>query len=535
MILKTLRQSILTYVRRGIQYTSGLFPKLNIPLKTSLVPSIGASTPTFSRTTTGTVIDFEGSLLTALINELRFPGARRVRNLLSNTEILSTQTVTVSSGTSYILSFSGTGSVILSGAATGTLSGSTGRVQVTKSATTSSLTLTVIGSVLQAQLEKVTGTQTVASEYISAGVLSWPYHGACVDGVKYFNTDREGNILESNGSLIEQSATNLGSYSNSFNSWTKSGIAVTSNYSSSPLGDHTSSLLTNTITGQPYMYEAFSCISGKLYSFSIFAKAGLTNFISMTFSTVSFSNLGYAIFNLSNGVVSSAISCSAGMKYIGNGWYRCSIYNTASSTLSSSSVLITPSYEGANRATGTSGSTIEVCGAQVENGITTSYTPTSGTAVTRTADILSYDIGDVITQGQGSLYCEAVFKELLSSTTYILSLDDATSSNMISLYIDSGTTLNVTMTSSGSSTVTSSMVTVSKDSVYKIMITYKNNSFKVYINGTLVLTDTSCTVPTVTFLRFSRYNNSGQTNIQIKDFMYYKEVLKQAEAERRTS
>lgn len=159
MILKTLRQSILTYVRRGIQYSSGLFPKLNIPLKTSLVPSIGDATPTFSRTTTGTVLDFEGVTWTAKINELRFPGLRRVENLLSETEELSTQTVTVEAGSDYVLSFLGSGSVTLSGAAIGVVYGmGADRFFTTITAASTSLTVTVSGSVLQAQLIKSTGS-----------------------------------------------------------------------------------------------------------------------------------------------------------------------------------------------------------------------------------------------------------------------------------------------------------------------------------------------------------------------------------------
>ncbi len=40
-----------------------------------------------------------------------------------------------------------------------------------------------------AQLEDITGqSNTNPGEYVSVGVLSAPYHGAGVDGVKYFST-----------------------------------------------------------------------------------------------------------------------------------------------------------------------------------------------------------------------------------------------------------------------------------------------------------------------------------------------------------
>lgn len=57
----------------------------NLPLLTSLVPtsSAGSSTPTFTRATTKTVVDWEGVLRTALSGEACFTGARRVRNLVA--------------------------------------------------------------------------------------------------------------------------------------------------------------------------------------------------------------------------------------------------------------------------------------------------------------------------------------------------------------------------------------------------------------------------------------------------------------------
>jgi hypothetical protein len=50
------------------------------------------------------------------------------------------------------------------------------------------------------QLEDVTGQSVqTPSEYVSTGVLnSTPYHGANVDGVKYFDTDINGIAIPEN-------------------------------------------------------------------------------------------------------------------------------------------------------------------------------------------------------------------------------------------------------------------------------------------------------------------------------------------------
>ena len=77
-------------------------------------------------------------------------------NLLNNTETLATQSVTTRAA-KYILSFWGTGSVALSGTYTGTLvgTGAGNRVYVEFTATAGTLTLTVTGSALKAQLEEL--------------------------------------------------------------------------------------------------------------------------------------------------------------------------------------------------------------------------------------------------------------------------------------------------------------------------------------------------------------------------------------------
>ena len=100
-------------------------------------------------------------------------------NLLLNTATLSTQSVTTAA-INYILSFSGTGSVTLSGTYSGTLNGTgvSNRVYLTFTATAGTLTATVSGSVTSAQLEAVT-YQTTPSTYVAT--TSSAYYGPRFD------------------------------------------------------------------------------------------------------------------------------------------------------------------------------------------------------------------------------------------------------------------------------------------------------------------------------------------------------------------
>lgn len=128
---------------------------------------------TCSSSTERTYRDSGGVLRTNLaINAPRFDwsnGRRQLAinaaatNLLLNSATLVTQSVTVTA-TTYTLSFEGTGSVVRSGVASGTLNGTgaSTRVNASFATTAGSLTLTVTGDVRNAQLE----ANTIASAYI---------------------------------------------------------------------------------------------------------------------------------------------------------------------------------------------------------------------------------------------------------------------------------------------------------------------------------------------------------------------------------
>jgi len=94
--------------------------------------------------------------VTHVLNGLLIEGPRT--NWLVNSAVLVTQNVGVSAQ-AYTLSFYGTGTVVLSGTATGTLVGVgafPARATMTFTPTAGTLTLTVTGSVLNAQLENAT-------------------------------------------------------------------------------------------------------------------------------------------------------------------------------------------------------------------------------------------------------------------------------------------------------------------------------------------------------------------------------------------
>ena len=121
---------------------------------------------TFSRSSSATYTNSAGQVVSAAENEPRFDHDPTTgeslgllmeesrTNLFLNSAVLVTQSVT-SVADDYALSFYGTGTVVLSGAATGTLvgTGANKRVSLVVTATAVSITATVSGTVDNARLD----------------------------------------------------------------------------------------------------------------------------------------------------------------------------------------------------------------------------------------------------------------------------------------------------------------------------------------------------------------------------------------------
>ncbi len=239
------------------------------------------------------------------------------------------------------------------------------------------------------------------------------------------NTVRVDHSLGYPAILVEPSVTNILSYSEDFtnNVWkfSNSGTNTVGNSAVAPNGTTTAdSIVEDTTTGAHRIYgynPSWQVTAGTTYTFSVFVKANGRDTVRIDAS----SGISSSNFDL------SALTPSSQTSQLGNGWVRCHLTGTASSS-GVFSVVISPNPQAASGAgtyTGDGTSGVHVWGAQLEEGAKmSSYIPTSTSAAGRYADNLvidGTDFSDFYNGSEGTFYLEIVDRQVTgSSHSYIV-------------------------------------------------------------------------------------------------------------------
>jgi hypothetical protein len=135
---------------------------------------------------------------------------------------------------------------------------------------------------------------------------------------------------------------NLLTYTEQFNNliWAKqSSLAVSANVTTAPDRSLTADYLYNGTTETGYISQNFNIVSGTTYCHSFYAKANTSSSVLILLYGTRFNNGGLNVamqFNLSNGTVSTpgggVAATYYGITSVGDGWYRCYIAQTATTT-----------------------------------------------------------------------------------------------------------------------------------------------------------------------------------------------------------
>jgi len=273
------------------------------------------------------------------LSEVHFKGTR-----------LASETITVVSGNEYQVTIAGNSAAtaVCSNAFTGTLTADgTNRISwnsgTPKTAASTSLVITVTGTLTELMVEDVTGQANQnPSEYVSVGVESAPYHGLNVDSIKAFDNangntvDGSGVVTEATGAAISPApswqhmpaATNSFPYSRDLTNaaWVKANATCTYDQvgitgapnSASVFGDDSS-----TGTGAVTIDERdVVVVSGQNNCVIVDAKEKQLSWIRV--STMAYDATDVTYFDLNNGVVGATDTHDdSDIIELGNGWYRC--------------------------------------------------------------------------------------------------------------------------------------------------------------------------------------------------------------------
>jgi hypothetical protein len=334
--------------------------------------------------------------------------------------------------------------------------------------------------------------------------------------------------------LLENSSTNLVTYSEDLNNFSTSNqnITINPNQTTSPSGNLADKIEEDNVDGSHAMRRltGISTISSQNYTFSFFAKkdersiVGISNTIGGAYKN--------AFIDIENGIILSSAFNDSSIDNYGNGWYKISLTHTATNT-SDYDVRIYTSIEDSNFShQGVVGYGFYIWGISVEqSSFSTSYIPTNGSAVTRVADTASgAGNSEVFNDSEGVLFADIQGLNQL----YRLGIsENASTSNRI-LIGQSSSALSYIVTSATVPVINESVSGYGLNQNLKIAAKYKQNDFAIWVNGFEVITVSSGNTPT----NLNSLDLKGQgfdAYIKTKEIGYYDATLTDLELETLTS
>ena len=295
----------------------------------------------------------------------------------------------------------------------------TGRIDTVVVATTS--TISVFGQAL------TSGSIIIDNISVKEVIFDQPNtpltlfnHPAGIPRIEY---DADGNRL---GLLIEESRTNLATYSEDFEQWVDVNTDLTENAIEAPDGTTTATkLIADTANGQ-HRRDYLSTYSAGTYTFSVFAKVGGYNYLELRLA-----GDGVYVDIRDGSLAGASAGITTSYEDVGNGWKRIAITHSAGANDTARINVVETSGQRSFAGDGTSG--IYIYGAQLEAGaFPTSYIPTSGATATRAADVASIPVSAFgYNQSEGTVVVEFESK-INSDLNYVWDLSFDSSNRMFS-------------------------------------------------------------------------------------------------------
>jgi len=353
----------------------------------------------------------------------------------------------------------------------------------------------------------------------------------------------DGKVVGCPSHLLEPARTNLALRSDAFDNsvWLKLNTTISTNTTISPDGSLNADSLFETTTNLYHdCLQNCQVSSGVTYTFSCFVKPnGRDNCYLYTND-----GGGKAIkFNVSNGtIIGAVIGTDDGSKitYFGNGWYRVEMKLTATETATKQfAVSISDNNsETISAYVGDVTKGIIIWGAMLEQGsYSTSYIPTNGSAVTRSAETAN-NAGDASTfnDSEGVLMVE-ISALANDGTNRVLGISDNSASDRVIIYFSSTSNqIALFISSLGISQTLLTYNLTDVTTLNKVAAKYKLNDIGFWVNGFEVGIDTLASMP-VGLLDLSFDNGTGTEPFygSTKQIQYFDSALTDSELEQLTS
>ncbi len=372
-----------------------------------------------------------------------------------------------------------------------------------------------------------------------------------------FTVDSNDVVSSVGQQLIESAATNTSTRSNDFvranggRIFTSSQdpipkfLTLTTNVATSPDGTTNAHKITADTTFQNHeiRYGNATVVANETNVLSIFAKKG-TGADYLQLSITGFDTLYRANFNLDTGTIGATQNVtSPKMEYFGNGWYRCSVhFKTTTDVVGIVNFGLTPNND-FNKWTPSGTEHIFVYGLQTESTtddsvvFPTSYIPTSGTAVTRAADLFTGG-GGLFNDAEGVLFVEIASLVNTQDGTKEITINDSTANNRFSIRYSTVTNSISYLIQIGGVNIAGRSYVSSDVKVFsKVALKYKSEDIALWVDGVERKTDTDTfTVSGLSQIDFRRSGAGGQDfEGKVRQLMYFNELLSDKELEQLTT
>ena len=298
--------------------------------------------------------------------------------------------------------------------------------------------------------------------------------------------------------LLEPSRTQLVKYSEYIEEADQiSDTQILTTTDATPEGTNNARVLAyNGGTNQHYIAFVPSVTNGNTYTFSVFLKKKELRYVALIF----LNDYSGRFFDLETGTIlgtTGSTPIDSKIEDYGNGWYRCSITDVATSTSKFSGVYLSGNGTALGPFVPTGNDGVYIYGYQLEEGsYPTSYIPNhSGGTITRGADAASVTgASSLIGQSEGTFYVDFEYLDGQSSANenwFALESDDG--NQRVLWYKGSTPKQRFLLQANGTSVFSNSSLIdpLVAGARYKMAVRYNSGDIAIYINGSQIATDTS--------------------------------------------